>query len=179
MGFSDRVAHQHPWLRRLAATEEWYKIGRDQLVPHDGYYDLRITAELWEIYYYDYLALMAVDHPAGTEIFVDERFVIPPAKLAITTVATPHPIARADRRQRTTMSPTCSARSMARLWTSFGRGQYQGVTRDHYVEIDLGDDVSDQWAAVSDRARLDARHGLVYQCRNEPGTSLACAWLEP
>ena len=27
----------------IAATEEWYKIGRDQLVPHDGYYDLRIT----------------------------------------------------------------------------------------------------------------------------------------
>ena len=54
-----------------------------------------ITAELWETYYYDYLALMTVDHPAGTEIFVDERFVIPPAKLAITTVETPHPIARA------------------------------------------------------------------------------------
>ena len=26
---------------KIAATEEWYKIGRDQLVPHDGYYDLR------------------------------------------------------------------------------------------------------------------------------------------
>ena len=71
---------------QIAATGEWYKIGRDQLVPHDGYYDIRVTAELWEVYYYDYLALMTVDHPAGTEIFVDERFVIPPAKLAITTV---------------------------------------------------------------------------------------------
>src|SRR5882724_11965048 len=80
---------------QVAATEEWYKIGRDQLVPHDGYYDLRFTAELWEVYYYDHLALMTVDHPAGTEIFVDERFVIPPAKLAITTVATPRAIARA------------------------------------------------------------------------------------
>ncbi len=30
----------------IATTGEWYKIGRDQLVPHDGYYDLRITAEL-------------------------------------------------------------------------------------------------------------------------------------
>ena len=40
---------------RIAATEEWYKIGGDQLAPHDGYYDLRITGELWETYYYDYL----------------------------------------------------------------------------------------------------------------------------
>jgi hypothetical protein len=75
---------------QIAATGEWYKIGRDQLVPHDGFYDIRVTAELWEVYYYDYLSLMTVDHPAGTEIFVDERFVIPPAKLGITTVATPH-----------------------------------------------------------------------------------------
>ena len=80
----------------IAATGEWYKIGRDQLVPHDGFYDIRVTAELWEVYYYDYLALTTVDHPAGTEIFVDERFVIPPAKLGITTVETPHDIARAS-----------------------------------------------------------------------------------
>ena len=96
----------------IAATGEWYKIGRDQLVPHDGYYDIRITAELWEVYYYDYLALMTVDHPAGTEIFVDERFVIPPAKLGITTVGTPHDIARAtDDTGRT--SPNSS-----RVWTA-------------------------------------------------------------
>jgi hypothetical protein len=73
---------------RVEATEEWYKIGREQLAPRDGYYDLRITAELWETYYYDQLALMTVDHPKGTEIFVDERFVIPPAKLAVTPVET-------------------------------------------------------------------------------------------
>ena len=83
----------------IAATEEWYKIAHDQLVPHDGYYDLRITGELWETYYYDYLGLMTVDHPAGTEIFTDERFVVPAVKPRIITVATPHKIARASRRQ--------------------------------------------------------------------------------
>jgi tetratricopeptide (TPR) repeat protein len=124
---------------QIAATGEWYKIGRDQLVPHDGYYDLRITAELWEVYYYDYLALMAVDHPAGTEIFVDERFVIPPLKLGFTTVATPHEIARAidDTGQDVTdIVRTLDGKALA----SFGRGQYQGITRDHYLEVDLGDD---------------------------------------
>ncbi len=124
---------------QIAATGEWYKIGRDQLVPHDGYYDLRITAELWEVYYYDYLALMAVDHPLGTEIFVDERFVIPPLKLGLTTVATPHEIARAvdDTGQDVTdIVRTLDGKALA----SFGRGQYQGITRDHYLEVDLGDD---------------------------------------
>jgi Flp pilus assembly protein TadD len=124
---------------QIAATGEWYKIGRDQLVPHDGFYDLRITAELWEVYYYDYLALMAVDHPVGTEIFVDERFVIPPLKLGFTTVSTPHKIARAidDTGQDVTdIVSTLDGKALA----SFGRGQYQGITRDHYLEVDLGDD---------------------------------------
>jgi Tfp pilus assembly protein PilF len=124
----------------IVATEEWYKIRGDQLVAHDGYYDLRVTAEMWEVYYYDYLALMAVDHPVGTDIFVDERFVIPPATLAITTVATPHDIASAtdDTGQDVTeIVKTLDGRGL----NNFGRGQYQGVTKDHYVEVDLGPEV--------------------------------------
>jgi len=121
----------------IAATEEWYRIGRDQLAPHDGFYDLRITAELWEVYYYDHLALMTVDHPAGTEVFVDERFVIPPAKLAITAVATPQKISRAV--DDTGRDVTATVRDQdGKALDGFGAGQYQGVTRDHYVEVDLG-----------------------------------------
>jgi tetratricopeptide (TPR) repeat protein len=123
----------------IATTGEWYKIRRDQLVPHDGYYDLRITAELWEVYYYDRIALMTVDHPVGTEIYVDERFVIPPQKLGFTAVASPHKIARAtdDNGQDVTeLVSTLDGRALA----SFGKGQFQGITRDHYVEIDLGPD---------------------------------------
>ncbi len=124
---------------QIAATGEWYKIGRDQLVPHDGYYDLRITAELWEVYYYDYIALSVVDHPVGTEIFVDERFVIPPLKLGITTVSTPHAIARAV--DDTGQDVTGLLRDLdGKAVASFGRGQFQGVTRDHYLEVDLGND---------------------------------------
>jgi hypothetical protein len=122
----------------VAATEEWYKIGRDQLVPHDGFYDLRITAELWETYYYDQLALMVVDHPGGTDIFVDERFVIPPAKLEVTTVSTPHPIAHAVDDKGQDVTSVVSKLDENYLGT-FERGRYQGVARDHYVEIDLGD----------------------------------------
>lgn len=124
---------------RVEATEEWYKIRRDQLVPRDGYYDLRITAELWETYYYDHLSLMVVDHPEGTDVFVDERFVIPPAKLAVTTVQTPRKIVRAvddNGQDVTSIVNTLDGNYL----DTFGRGKYQGVTRDHYVEVDLGDD---------------------------------------
>lgn len=125
---------------RVEATEEWYKIRGDQLVPRDGYYDLRITAELWETYYYDQLSLMVVDHPVGTDIFVDERFVIPQPKPAITQVQTPHPIVSAvdDNGQDVT---NLVNKLDGNYLDTFGRGKYQGVTRDHYVEIDLGDNL--------------------------------------
>jgi len=125
---------------KIAATEEWYKIGRDQLTPHDGYYDLRLTGELWETYYYDYLKLMVVDHPAGTEIFTDERFVVPAVKPAITAVAPPHAILKAVDDQGTDVTQLVSKLDGQYLDT-FGRGQYQGLTRDHYVEVDLGNDM--------------------------------------
>ncbi|HEX4486559.1 MAG TPA: FG-GAP-like repeat-containing protein [Terriglobales bacterium] len=124
----------------IAATGEWYKIGRDQLVPHDGYYDVRVTAELWEVYYYDYIALMTVDHPAGTEIYVDERFSIPPPKHGFTTVSTPHNIVSAtddNGRDVTALVSTLDGKAL----DDFGRGQYQGITRDHFLEVDLGNDL--------------------------------------
>ncbi|MEP6915469.1 MAG: FG-GAP-like repeat-containing protein [Acidobacteriota bacterium] len=52
-------------------TEDWVKVRGDQLVPRDGAYDLRVTAELWETHFFDLASLMVVDHPEGTEIFVD------------------------------------------------------------------------------------------------------------
>ena len=125
---------------RVEATEEWYKIGRDQLAARDGFYDLRITGELWETYYYDSLRLMAIDHPVGTEIFTDERFAVPAVKLAVTAVGTPQPIAHAIDDNGQDVTDILRALDGKYLDT-FGRGQYQGVTRDHYVEVDLGNNL--------------------------------------
>jgi len=124
---------------KIAATAEWYKIRRDQLVPRDGYYDIRVTAELWEVYYYDYIGLMAVDHPEGTDIFVDERFVIPPIQVGFKTVKTPQPIKQAIDDNGNDVTQIVASRD-AKALDTFGRGQYQGLTRDHYLEIVLPDD---------------------------------------
>ncbi|HEV7858552.1 MAG TPA: FG-GAP-like repeat-containing protein [Pyrinomonadaceae bacterium] len=123
----------------IVATEEWFKISGAQLAPHDGFYDLRMTAELWETYYVDHLSLMVVDHPTGTDIFVDERFSIPPVKLSVTTVATPRPFDRAVDDNGQDATEIVRARDEKYL-DNFGRGQYQGLTRDHYVELTLPDD---------------------------------------
>jgi len=120
----------------ISQTEEWMKIRGDQLVARDGYYDLRITAELWEAYYLDHYSLMVIDHPAGTDIFADERTSTPPPALTVYTTETPRPFARAwdDQGQDVTEI----VRSLdSRYLDNFGRGQYQGLTRDHYVEVEM------------------------------------------
>ncbi len=81
-------------------TEDWVKIAGDQLAPRDGVYDLRITAELWETHFFDLLSLLVVDHPAGTEVFVDERFAVPPPKLQVDRHRSGGGAARGARRRR-------------------------------------------------------------------------------
>jgi len=121
-------------------TEEWFKIPGDKLAPRadssGSFYDLRVTAELWEVYYIDHYSLMAVDHPLGIEVFADERFAAPPPPLKLYAVKTPKPFvsARDDRGQ----DMSAVVRELDENYLGgFGKGRYQGVTRDHWVELEL------------------------------------------
>jgi hypothetical protein len=120
-------------------TEDRVKLRGDQLAPRDGAYDLRVTAELWETHFFDLLDLWVVDHPEGTEVFVDERFAVPPPDLAPRATG-PLRALRAVRDDRgRDVAEIVSARDDRHLDFA-GRGAYQGVTRDHHVEMELPDD---------------------------------------
>ena len=123
----------------IMTTEDWVKIRGDQLTPRNGYYDVRITAELWETHFFDHVSLLVVDHPQDTDIYVDERFVFPPSDLRVHVTGMPRPIARAWDDLGQDVTELVQTQDQRYLDT-FGRGRYQGVTRDHYVELELGDD---------------------------------------
>jgi tetratricopeptide (TPR) repeat protein len=120
-------------------TTDWVKIRGDQLKPRDGYYDVRVNANLWETHYMDLLSLLVVDHPPGTEMHVDERFFMTPTKPKIYLTEKSRPVARAwDHEGK---DATEEVREIDGVYLDrAGRGQFQGVTRDHWVEVDLGDD---------------------------------------
>ena len=124
---------------KVQQTEEWVKVRGDQLVPREGFYDLRITAELWETYYLDRYQFAVVDHPAGTAVFVDERTARRPPELKVYAVAEPRPFARATDDGGADVGDVVR-RLDGRHLDNFGRGRYQGVTRDHFVELELGDE---------------------------------------
>lgn len=58
--------------------DEFVSIPGRALQPKDGYYDVRITEELSEVSYLDQIRLFALDHPAETEVFTNEKFKAPP-----------------------------------------------------------------------------------------------------
>jgi hypothetical protein len=121
-------------------TTDWIKIRGDQLAERDGFYDLRVHANLWETHFIDYLGLKVVDHPPGTEVFVDERFAMTPMVPQVYVTGPPCPVARAFDDNGNDVTDIVHAID-GRYLDTFGRGIYQGVTRDHWVEIDLGDDM--------------------------------------
>jgi tetratricopeptide (TPR) repeat protein len=136
-------------------TEDWVKIRGDQLAPRDGVYDVRITAELWETHYFDHVALLVVDHRSGTEIFVDERFARQPPPLVVHPTGPLHPVASARDDQGRDVVEDVAARD-GRFLDGFGRGAYQGITRDHWVEVELGEDVR------RDRPLWLVAHGWIH-----------------
>jgi Tfp pilus assembly protein PilF len=123
----------------VLTTEDWVRIRGDQLVPRDGVYDLRVTAELWETHFFDLVSLMAVDHPVGTEVFVDERFTVPTPPLRPIVTGPVRPLAAARDDQGRDIAGVLAARD-DRHADFAGRGAYQGVTRPHHVELTLPDD---------------------------------------
>jgi len=82
---------------------------------------------------------MVVDHPANTEVYTDERFAIPPPDLKIYATSIPRPFVRALDDHGQDVTDVVRALDEKYLDT-FGRGSYQGVSRDHFVELELPGD---------------------------------------
>ncbi|MBM3782858.1 MAG: tetratricopeptide repeat protein [Acidobacteria bacterium] len=58
--------------------DEYIQIPPAALQPRDGKFEIRITEELSEVAYLDEVQLLAVDHPAGTVLHVNDKFKAPP-----------------------------------------------------------------------------------------------------
>jgi FG-GAP-like repeat/ASPIC and UnbV len=120
-------------------TEDRVKLRGDQLEARDGFYDLRITAELWETHFFDHVSLLVFDHEPGVEVFEDERFAVPAPALDAVATGPVRELRSAHDDLGHDVSDIVRARD-DRYLDSAGRGAYQGITRDHFVEIELPED---------------------------------------
>lgn len=105
----------------------------------DGRYHLRITEELWEAAYFDFLRLWVVDHPAEVEVASSLK-IIPGESVAERVLASRDlkPVAAAwDGRGR---DVTAAVRDRDEVYADgYSRGRYQGASEPWTFTFDLGE----------------------------------------
>lgn len=121
------------------AANDFVKIRGDQLRMRDGKFEVRVVEELWDAVYMDKMELLVVDHPAETDIFVDEKYLPPPyPDLEIHTVTDPRlPVAARDHHGNDIL-PALAARDGLYVG-DYRLGDFQGVPERHSITLDLGD----------------------------------------
>jgi Flp pilus assembly protein TadD len=67
-----------PARRNIPDPDEWIKVEGSQLAEANGRLSLRFAEPMEEVNYIDQLRLRAIDHPEGTEVYPDERFLDEP-----------------------------------------------------------------------------------------------------
>ena len=120
-------------------TKDFVKIPRTQIKPKSGKYAIQITEELWETAYFDEVKLITVDHPAGTDIFVNEQYTPPPfAEFKVYGVKEKlHPKSAVNHRGEDVSD---ALRTFDyRYAVEHAPGPYQGVVEPHAIILDLGD----------------------------------------
>lgn len=122
---------------------DWVKLASDQLKPRDGYYDVRITADLWETHFFDHVSLMAVDHPKDTEVFVDERFILPAPEQKMYVMEEIHPVSSATDFNGEDVTKAVGEVD-GNYVDSLPLTAYQGLTEEHYIEMELGSRLSEE-----------------------------------
>ena len=125
------------------ASEEYIKIPDDMLQLQDNGYSIRVTSELWEAIYVDKLRLVAVDHPAKSDIFVDERFTPPPfpGHRIYSVSEKQTPVSVKDGNGSDLLS--FISKKDNRYISAIRHTKFQGITELHDLILDLGNVASD------------------------------------
>jgi tetratricopeptide (TPR) repeat protein len=130
-----------PTATNNARPDEWIKVDGSQLKARNGYFSLRFGEPMEEINYIDQLRLVAVDHPAGTEVYPDERFLNePPFASGATVVASPQthePAGAWDDQGRDVLA--LLAKRDHKYVRDFTNLKYAGYANMHTLTLDLGD----------------------------------------
>ena len=121
-----------------AETADYVKIPGGLMKPKAGVYSLQITEELWETAYFDMVKLLAVDHPEGTQIFVDENYTPPPfPDFKIYTTKQIHRPRIALDHHGYDVSDALKTVDY-RYAIEHESGPFQGVVDPHFIVLDLG-----------------------------------------
>ena len=119
--------------------DEWIKVDGDKLRARNGLLSLRFGEPMEEVNYIDQLRLVAVDHPEGTEVYPDERFLSEPPFASGKTVAVsaPRPVAGAWDNEGRDVRELLADKDH-RYVRDFTNLSYAGFANLHTLTLDVG-----------------------------------------
>ncbi len=141
--------------------DEYVQVPGEALVAVDGRYRVQVTEELREVSYLDQIQLVAVDHPAGVEVFTNDKFVGPPfPDFRLFGVRRRiHPV-RATDDDGADVRDRLTARD-GRYPDGFRR-DFAGVADVHHLDLDFGDAAGDGRAVLVLSGWVDWADGSTF-----------------
>jgi tetratricopeptide (TPR) repeat protein len=128
-----------PTAKNNADPDEWIKVEGSQLRPRGGYLSLRFGEPMEEVNYLDQVRLVAVDHPAATEVYPNERFLNEPPFASGRAVlsADAHPVAGAWDDKGRDVSALLRTRDHQYV-RDFTNLPFAGFANQHTLTLDVG-----------------------------------------
>ncbi len=128
--------------RDVPDPDEYLKVGARSLKPaKNGLLSFRFMEPMEETVYLDQVRLLAIDHPAGYDVFPNERFAsnppFPEFKVIATHADSSHaPLGAWDDKGHDILP--LLAKHDRKYVTQFDELPFAGFAKLHYVELDLG-----------------------------------------
>jgi tetratricopeptide (TPR) repeat protein len=144
-----------PVERNIPDPDEWIKIDGSRLKAQNGMMSLRFGEPMEEVNFIDQVRLVAVDHPEGTNVFPNERFLSETAFVKTETILTgaSHSPAGAWNDHGDDVLPLL--RNVDHQYVKdFTKLPYAGFTNMHTLTLDLG-----TW--TPERRLLLLLHGFI------------------
>jgi hypothetical protein len=156
-----------PTERNTADPDEWVKIDGQQLRAKDGKFSLRFGEPMEEVNFLDQVRLVAIDHPAGTEVYPNERFLsAPPFPETRTIVSTAAHLPEAAWGDKGDDVLDLLRHRDHRYVQDFTNINFAGYAKMHSLTLDLGN-----WQASSPLRMF--MHGFIEYFT---ATSMYAAW---
>jgi tetratricopeptide (TPR) repeat protein len=140
--------------------DEYVQIPGHSLAVADGHYEVRITEELREVSYLDHVGLIAVDHPAKTDIFTNDKFKSPPFPEFRLFGANRRLYPAAARDDRGDVLSRLVRRD--RVYPDSFRRDFSGVAELHHLDLDFGKAAADNKAALILNGWVDWADGSTF-----------------
>jgi hypothetical protein len=160
-------------------TDEYVRVTDAQLKLRDGKYSLRMNNQLEEVLFIDQTELVAVDHPAGVELFPNEKLMpgppFPEFKLFAAQDASPPQKARDHQGHDVLPLLAKIDRDTPR---DFKLLPYKGYAEEHSLTLDLGDLARASQVQLLMTAWIDYADSTANFKASQTGVKLVAPYLQ-